>query len=290
MFVSYPVGANESYVGQEIKEFSHNKRYYRWYSKGDSTWRAWETLAPVTGGASTIATSNLTASRALISNSSGKVAVSATTSTELGYVNGVTSAIQTQLNGKQASITGGASTITSSNLTASRALISNSSGKVAVSDVTSTELGYLDGVTSAVQTQLNNKQAKLSWAVGKTQSTVSSMTLSTANTYYKIGTESVTFAAGTYIACIHVFGGMASSSTTPTCTLTLQMGSSATDGNVMRKATMKIAVNTTAGLYTHWTDIIKFTASTTYYMWVCSNFANTVLNNMTWTIDAIKIA
>ena len=56
-------------------------------------------------------------------------------------------------------ITGGASTIESSNLTASRALVSNSSGKVAVSAVTSTELGYLDGVTSNVQTQLNNKAA-----------------------------------------------------------------------------------------------------------------------------------
>lgn len=53
--------------------------------------------------------------------------------------------------------TGGASTIATSNLTASRALISNSSGKVAVSAVTSTELGYLDGVTSNVQTQLNSK-------------------------------------------------------------------------------------------------------------------------------------
>ena len=61
------------------------------------------------------------------------------------------------LSGKQATITGGASTITSSNLTANRALVSDASGKVAVSDVTSTELGYLDGVTSNVQTQLDNK-------------------------------------------------------------------------------------------------------------------------------------
>ena len=61
------------------------------------------------------------------------------------------------LSGKQSTVTGGASTITSSNLTASRALVSNASGKVAVSDVTSTELGYLDGVTSNVQTQLNGK-------------------------------------------------------------------------------------------------------------------------------------
>lgn len=58
-------------------------------------------------------------------------------------------------------VTGGASTIVSDNLTASRALISNSSGKVVVSDVTSTELGYLDGVTSAIQTQIDGKQAKV---------------------------------------------------------------------------------------------------------------------------------
>ena len=82
------------------------------------------------------------------------------TTTELNYVDGVTSAIQTQLNSKQASITGAATTITGSNLTASRALISNSSGKVAVSAVTSTELGYLDGVTSAIQTQLDGKVNK----------------------------------------------------------------------------------------------------------------------------------
>ena len=95
--------------------------------------------------------------RALIINSSGKIAVSDVTSTELGYLDGVTSKIQTQLDAKQASITGGASSITSNNLTASRALVSNSSGKVASSSVTSTELGYLDGVTSNVQTQLGNK-------------------------------------------------------------------------------------------------------------------------------------
>ena len=69
----------------------------------------------------------------------------------------ISTATQTALNGKQATITGGASTITSSNLTANRALISNASGKVAVSAVTSTELGYLDGVTSNIQKQLNKK-------------------------------------------------------------------------------------------------------------------------------------
>ena len=68
--------------------------------------------------------------------------------------------VQTALTSKQDTVVGGASTITADNLTANRALVSNSSGKVAVSTVTSTELGYLDGVTSNVQTQLNKKLEK----------------------------------------------------------------------------------------------------------------------------------
>ncbi len=113
--------------------------------------------ATITGAATTIDDADLTASRAVISNASGKVAVSAVTDTELGYLDGVTSAIQTQINSKQATITGAATTIDDANLTASRAVISNASGKVAVSAVTDTELGYLDGVTSAIQTQINSK-------------------------------------------------------------------------------------------------------------------------------------
>lgn len=48
---------------------------------------------------------------------------------------------------------------TRSAVTANRALVSNSSGKLSASSITSTELGYLDGVTSNVQTQLNGKAA-----------------------------------------------------------------------------------------------------------------------------------
>lgn len=54
---------------------------------------------------------------------------SAVNSTELGYLDGVTSAIQTQLNNKQAVVSG----------------------------VDDTEIGYLNGVTSAIQTQLDAK-------------------------------------------------------------------------------------------------------------------------------------
>lgn len=122
----------------------------------------------ITGAASTIATSNLTASRALISNASGKVAVSDVTSTELGYLDGVTSAIQTQLNGKAGN-----------SYTASRALVSNSSGNIAVSAVTSTELGYLDGVTSAIQTQLNGKVSNATAVTGQSGNGTSNVTVIT---------------------------------------------------------------------------------------------------------------
>lgn len=73
----------------------------------------------------------------------------------------ISTATQTALNGKQATITGGASTITSSNLTANRVLAANPSGKVATTVITVTELSYLDDATSNIQAQLNKKQAKI---------------------------------------------------------------------------------------------------------------------------------
>ncbi|MBI5200354.1 MAG: hypothetical protein HY925_02105, partial [Elusimicrobia bacterium] len=73
----------------------------------------------------------LTASRAVFSDSSGNLVVSATVDdTELGYLNGVTSAIQTQFSGKENTITGAATTITASNLSAGMVLVSDGSGKV----------------------------------------------------------------------------------------------------------------------------------------------------------------
>ena len=61
------------------------------------------------------------------------------------------------LSTKQDTITGAASSITSSNLTTYRALVSDGGGKVAVAATTSNEIGYLSGVTSNIQTQLNAK-------------------------------------------------------------------------------------------------------------------------------------
>ena len=94
----------------------------------------------------------------------------------------ISTATQNALNGKQATVTGGASTITSSNLAASRALVSDGNGKVAVSAVTSTELGYLDGVTSAIQTQINGKAP--SYTYGTTDLTAGSSSLATGTLYF----------------------------------------------------------------------------------------------------------
>ena len=88
---------------------------------------------------------DLTASRALVSDSNGDVSVSDVTSTEIGYLDGVSSAIQTQLDAKHA-------TIDSSNRL--------NANLVGDGSVDSTEFGYLNGVTSAIQTQIDNKATK----------------------------------------------------------------------------------------------------------------------------------
>ena len=56
--------------------------------------------------------------------------IGSVTSAEIGRLSGVTSGIQSQLNDKQAKITGAATTIDTENLTASRVLVSDSDGKV----------------------------------------------------------------------------------------------------------------------------------------------------------------
>ena len=102
----------------------------------------------------------LTPSRALISGTLGQITESAVTSTEIQYLDGVTSNIQTQLNNKAAnSHTHTATQVTG--LTASRAMISDSSGHPSVSNVTSTELNYLDGATSNIQNQINTLNSNL---------------------------------------------------------------------------------------------------------------------------------
>jgi len=91
----------------------------------------------------------LTASRAVASDASGFLVSATTTATELGYVNGVTSAIQTQLNTKSPSA--------SPTFTGTVTLPTPYTIGAVSMTATGTELNYMAGVTSAVQTQINTK-------------------------------------------------------------------------------------------------------------------------------------
>jgi hypothetical protein len=129
----------------------------------------------------------LTANRAVVSDGAGALTVSPTTDTQIGFLSTVTSNVQTQLDTKLQTVSDTATidltktgvalsadivaaSITNTHVnasaaiavtklaavTASRALVSDGSGFVSPSGVTATELGHVSGVTSPIQTQINN--------------------------------------------------------------------------------------------------------------------------------------
>jgi hypothetical protein len=153
------------------------------------------TKTKITFDAKGLVTSGADATTADIADSVDKRYVTDAQATVIGNTSGTNTgdnAVNSLYSGLEASkqdvITGAATTITDDNLTASRALVSDGSGKVAVSDVTATELGYLDGVTSAVQTQLN---AKIATYDGATYDVTALAAVSQAE-YDAIGTKSAT--------------------------------------------------------------------------------------------------
>lgn len=101
----------------------------------------------------------LTASKAVVSDSSGFLTTSISAASKVDYLANVTSDIQTQINTIAAagSITGAITTYVTTNATANRAIVSNVLGKLTTSATTDTEIGYVSGVVSSIQTQLNNK-------------------------------------------------------------------------------------------------------------------------------------
>lgn len=102
-----------------------------------------------------VATTPLSTIAQVIDSLSG---ASATNAPSINAVNAAINNLLTALDNKQDEITGSASTVTSGELTANRAVISNGSKKIAVSNTTSTELGYVHGVTSNIQNQIDGKE------------------------------------------------------------------------------------------------------------------------------------
>jgi len=122
------------------------------------------TLGAITPSA--VQVSGLTASEIVITDASKNLTSAAVATypslTELTYLKGVTSAVQTQINAKAPSTAPTfATSITGSYLTASEILITDGSKNIVSAAVATypslTELTYVKGVTSAIQTQLNAK-------------------------------------------------------------------------------------------------------------------------------------
>jgi hypothetical protein len=110
--------------------------------------------------------------------------------TELQYLNGVTSAIQTQLDAKLASSTAATTYAPLANATLTGTVVLPST--TSIGNVSATELGYVDGVTSAIQTQLDAK-APLANATFTGTTTVSASGIAfTDATQTKAGVPSIT--------------------------------------------------------------------------------------------------
>lgn len=77
-------------------------------------------------------------------------------------------------------------------LTTNRALVSDGSGHISASSVTATELGYVSGVTSAIQTQLDAKQAKSIAANSLLVNATGSTANMTTAKYYDVAEQTFT--------------------------------------------------------------------------------------------------
>ena len=167
--------------------------------KGDGT-----SLSCVTDNAGTSFTG--TANRVVITDGAGALGSSSISTTILNYLSNVTSDVQTQLNSKLSSYTETDPGVTAfakaalPNCNAGEVLKGNgtslscvtdnagagaytgtinrvvltdgTTGALTVSTVTNTEAGYLSGVTSAIQTQLNAKQASITTASALTTGSI----------------------------------------------------------------------------------------------------------------------
>lgn len=171
-----------------------------------------------------------TASRALVTDSSKNVISSSVTATELGYVSGVTSAIQTQLNAKQASgnyITALTGDITASgpgSVAATLATVNSNVGSFTYSSITVNAKGLITAASSGAAPEV-----PLTFSTGLTRSTntitvntsqnISTLSNLTSNGFVKTsgGTGALSIDTSTYITgnqTITLSGDVSGSGTT----------------------------------------------------------------------------
>ena len=155
----------------------------------------------ISGAASTVVTHDLAGNIVVVSDAAGKIANSAVTVTQLGYLIGATSNVQAQLDAKQITVTGAASTVTVSNLAPNVVVVTNAAGKLSNNAVTVAELGYLAGATSNVQAQLDAKQIILTGAASTvTVSNLAPNVVVVTNAAGKLSNNAVTITELGYLA------------------------------------------------------------------------------------------
>lgn len=153
-----------------------------------------------------------------------KIANGSVSSTEFQYLDGVTSAIQAQFTGKEPAFSvlpiskGGTNSGTALNnnrviasiagaiaeasaITAARALISDVNGIPTHSVVTATELAFISGVTSAIQTQFSGKQNNIittqgDLIVGNASNVADRLPIGTSGLYLKSNGTTASWQAG----------------------------------------------------------------------------------------------
>lgn len=153
-----------------------------------------------------------TASRALVSDGSGFVSAATTTATEIGYVNGVTSAIQTQIDGK-VSDTGDTMTgaLLLDNESALRLGEADGNGtdylgfKAPAALTTTTTFTLPDGDGSSGQAMVTNGSGTLSWdnptaAAPADTAKTTTYTATTSDEYIRCDTSSAAFTVTLYAA------------------------------------------------------------------------------------------
>ena len=173
---------------------------------------------------------------------------------------------------KQDTITGAASTVTTSNLTASRVVVSNGGGKLDVAVTTTTEIGYLSGVTSAIQTQLNSKiatsvsfisnsigQALTGAATPTTRYHAVAGTVSSLNTPYQTPVPTACSFSNFYVRIYSAQGG------TGSLVFTLQKNA------VDTALVVTIAAGSAAGNFSDTSNSVSFSAGDTWQIKTVQN-------------------
>ncbi len=137
----------------------------------------------------------ITASRAVVSNASGIPVAATTTAVEIGYVNGVTSSIQTQLNAKEPTLNPGDISTSTSGVTVGSGTNSTVGPNVTV-DVQTASGSQPGLLSSADWTTFNSKQAALTPGNISTTTTGVSVGSGTASTVGPNVTVDVQTASG----------------------------------------------------------------------------------------------